>query len=218
VRLYLSSFRMGDHPEHLLALAMRGSRGSSRRAVVIANAMDDAPPEVRCAGVELELAALAGLGLDAAELDLRGYFGPRQLLRRDLAGTAVAWLRGGNVFMLRYALARSGADAVLAGLLAADALVYAGYSAGSCVLSPSLRGLELVDDPAAVTRAYGVPPVWDGLALLTEAFVPHYRSPGHPETAAIERVVARYRADGIPYRALHDGQALLINGPQTMII
>jgi dipeptidase E len=195
VRLYLSSFRLGDHPEHLLALAGQ----HSRRAVVIANAMDDAPPDVHRAGVEQELAALAGLGLEVAELDLRDYFGPRQFLRRDLAGIGVAWLRGGNAFMLRYALARSGADAVLAGLLAADALVYAGYSAGSCVLSPSLRGLELVDDPAAVTRAYGDPPVWDGLALLAEAFVPHYRSPGHPETAAIERVVARYRADGVPY-------------------
>lgn len=214
MRLYLSSFRTGDHPEHLQALAGQ----DSRRAVVIANAMDDAPPDVRRAGVELELAALAGLGLEAAELDLRGYFGPRQLLRRDLAGFGLGWLRGGNAFMLRYALRRSGADAVLAGLLTADAMVYAGYSAGACVLSPSLRGLELVDDPAAVTRTYGSPPVWDGLALLTEAFVPHYRSPGHPETAAIERVVARYRADGIPYRALRDGQALLINGPQTMIV
>jgi dipeptidase E len=205
---------MGDHPEHLLALTGQ----DRRRAVVIANALDDAPPDVRRAGVELELAALAGLGLDAAELDLRGYFGQRELLHRDLAGTGLAWLRGGNVFMLRYALRRSGADADLGELLAADALVYAGYSAGPCVLSPSLRGLELVDDPAAVTRTYGSPPVWDGLALLTEAFVPHYRSPGHPETAAIERVVARYRADGIPYRALRDGQALLINGPQAMIV
>jgi phytoene/squalene synthetase len=43
-------------------------------------------------------------------------------------------------------------------------------------------------------------------------------NPDHPETAAIERVVARYRADGTPYRALHDGQALFINGPQTMIV
>jgi dipeptidase E len=114
VRLYLSSFLMGDHPGHLLALTGQ----DSRRAVVIANAMDDAPPDVRRTGVDLELAALAGLGLDAAELDLRGY----------------------------------------------------------------------------------------------------YRSPGHPETAAIERVVARYRADGIPYRALRDGQALLINGPQKVIV
>jgi dipeptidase E len=103
-------------------------------------------------------------------------------------------------------------------LLAADALVYAGYSAGPCVLSPSLRGLELVDDPDAVTRIYGVAPMWDGLALLSEAFVPHYRSPGHPETAAIEQVVTRYQAEGVAYRTLHDGQALLINGPQTTIV
>ena len=30
--------------------------------------------------------------------------------------------------------------------------------------------------------------------------------------------MARYRADGIPYRALRDGQVLLINGPQTTIV
>ena len=93
-----------------------------------------------------------------------------------------------------------------------------GYSAGACVLSPSLRGLELVDDADAVTRTYGSQPLWDGLALLHEAFVPHYRSPGHPETAAIERVVTRYRTEGIAYRTLHDGQALLINGPDTKIV
>jgi dipeptidase E len=58
----------------------------------------------------------------------------------------MAWLRGGNVFMLRYALSRSGADAVFGELLATDALVYAGYNAGPCVLSPSMRGLELVDE------------------------------------------------------------------------
>jgi dipeptidase E len=214
VRLYLSSFRMGDHPEHLVALA----GGDSRRRVVIANAMDDAPPQVRRAGVELELAALSGLGLDAVELDLRGYFGQERRLRRDLAGVSMAWLRGGNVFMLRYALYRSGADVMFQDLLAADSLVYAGYSAGPCVLSPSLRGLELVDDADAVTRVYGAPPVWEGLALLGEAFVPHYGSPGHPETAAMERVVTRYRAEGVAYRTLRDGQALLVNGPQTAIV
>ena len=214
MRLYLSSFRMGDHPEHLIALVGE----DSRRTVVIANAMDDAPPDVRRAGVELELAALADLGFDAVELDLRDYFAQQQRLRRELAGVSMARLRGGNVFMLRYALYRSGGDVVLAELLAADALVYAGYSAGPCVLSPSLRGLELVDDADAVTRAYGSRPVWDGLALLTETFVPHYRSPGHPETAAIERVVARYRAEGIAYRTLHDGQVLLVNGPETGIV
>jgi dipeptidase E len=86
VRLYLSSFRIGDHPEYLMALVGDGSR----RTVVIANAMDDAPEEIRHAGVERELAALGELGFDAAELDLRDYFDDEQRLRRELAGVALA--------------------------------------------------------------------------------------------------------------------------------
>jgi dipeptidase E len=214
MRLYLSSFRMGDHPEYLAALA--GAPG--RSAVVIANALDDAPAGVRRSGVEDELAGLARLGFGAVELDLRDYVGRQQRLRRDLGGISLAWLRGGNVFMLRYALLRSGGDVIFRDLLAADTLVYAGYSAGACVLSPSLRGLEAVDDAAAVTRAYGAEPVWDGLGLLDEAFVPHYRSQGHPETAAIELVVARYQAEGVAYRALRDGQVLLVNGADIAIV
>jgi dipeptidase E len=214
MRLYLSSFRMGDHPDYLAAL----SGESGRSAVVIANALDGEQAGVRRSGVENELAGLAGLGFDAVELDLRDYFGHEQRLRHDLGGIAMAWLRGGNVFMLRYALFRSGGDVIFRDLLAADMLVYAGYSAGACVLSPSLRGLEAVDDAGAVTRVYGSEPVRDGLGLLDEAFVPHYRSPGHPETAAIELVVARYQAAGVAYRALRDGQVLLINGPDTTIV
>lgn len=210
----MSSFRMGDHPEHLVALAGEGGR----HAVVIANAMDDPPADVRRSGVERELAALNDLGFDAVELDLRDYFGQERRLRRDLAGVALAWLRGGNVFMLRFALSRSAGDVVLGDLLAADALVYAGYSAGACVLSPTLRGLEIVDDAGAVMRIYGSEPVWDGLALLKEAFLPHYQSPGHPETAAIALVAARYQAEGVSYRPVRDGQALLVNGADTEVV
>jgi dipeptidase E len=53
--------------------------------------------------------------------------------------------------------------------------------------------------------------------MLDEGLVPHDRSPGHPETAAMEVVIARYRAEGTAYRTLHDGQALVINGPDTAI-
>jgi dipeptidase E len=60
--------------------------------------------------------------------------------------------------------------------------------------------------------------VWAGLALLDEAFVPNYQSPGHPETAAIGLVAERYRAAGIPHRTLRDGQALLISGGETAIV
>ena len=62
------------------------------------------------------------------------------------------------------------------------------------VLSPTLRGLEAVDDADAVRRIYGSEPTWDDLGILNEAFVPHYQSPGHPETATIGLVAARYWA------------------------
>lgn len=159
MRLYLSSFRIGDHPECLAALV----GDDSRRTVVIANALDDAPDEVRRAGVE----------------------------------------RGAS-------RARC--------LLAQDALVYGGYSAGPCVLSPSLRGLEAVDDAEAVVRIYRSEPVWEGLALLDKTFVPHYRPAGHPETTALGLVAEKYRAEEIAHLALQDGQALLINGANAEIV
>ncbi|HEY3479620.1 MAG TPA: Type 1 glutamine amidotransferase-like domain-containing protein [Streptomyces sp.] len=216
MRLYLSSFRLGDHPERLLALL-----GAPRpvRIAVIANAMDDQPADVRAAGVAREVTALRELGLDPVELDLRGYTGrPAEDVAGALASFPAVWLRGGNVFMLRYALARSGADAALVELLRRDALVYAGYSAGACVLAPSLRGLEHCDDSDAVPRLHGDPVVWDGLGVLDYAVVPHVDSPGHPESAALDAVAAAYRADGTAHRALRDGQAIVVDGPTETVV
>ena len=207
MRMYLSSFRMGDQPEQLVKLL-----DAPGPAAVIASALDGASDDVRREGIERELGALAELGLNAEELDLREYFGARERLAAELVRYRLVWLRGGNAFMLRHALAASGADAVLTDLLGQDALVYGGYSAGCCVLAPSLHGLELVDEPEAVSEAYGVPPIWDGLGLLEYAFVPHVASPGHPETEACDRLAEHYRTEGVPHRTLRDGQALVIDG------
>ena len=193
MRLYLSSFRMGDHPERMLELLEPGP------AAVIANSMDAALPEVREGAVERELDALADLGLDPEEVDLRRH--DPSILERY----ALLWLRGGNVFALRNALARSGADAVVDDLVRGDHVVYAGYSAGPCVLGPTLRGFELVDDVAAVDD-----PVWEGLGILDFVVVPHVDSPDHPESEACGRLAEHYRATGVPHRTLRDGQALVI--------
>jgi dipeptidase E len=73
------------------------------------------------------------------------------------------------------------------------------------VLAPSLRGLELVDDP-------GEAPRFDGLGVLDRPFVPHCASPGHPETAVCDRLAAYYAESGVPRHALRDGQALVVDG------
>lgn len=195
MRLYLSSFRLGDHPHLLLELA-----GGRRRAAVIANAIDFVSDDVRRAGVERELIALRDLGFDPKEVDLRQPSSAHELARADLV-----WVRGGNAFVLRRALADSGIEQMLVERIRQDDVVYAGYSAGPAVLAPDLRGLERVDDITAVAE-----PIWEGLGLLDRPFVPHVDSPGHPETYKCDRLDAELTRSGTPHWALRDGDVLLV--------
>src|ERR1035437_10423806 len=50
VRLYLSSFRTGQHPERLLGLA-----GVGRRTALVPNALDGLDEQVRAAGLDRDL-------------------------------------------------------------------------------------------------------------------------------------------------------------------
>ncbi len=196
MRLYLSSFRMGDHPARLLELP-----GHGRCLALVANAMDGAPNDVRQAGVQREVTELTSLGFLVSEVDLRdGREASAQLPKAD-----VIWVRGGNVFVLRRALADSGADAVILDLLERDDVVYAGYSAGVCVLAPDLRGLERVDD---VTKL--LDPIYDGLGILDRPVVPHVDSPDHPETHACNALSADLTSAGRRHWALSDGDVLLM--------
>ncbi|GAA4471493.1 hypothetical protein GCM10023094_02300 [Rhodococcus olei] len=206
MRLFLASYRFGAHPDRLLRLV-----GRPGRAAVVANAADAWGP-ARASAVVSDLVPLRRMGFDAREVDLRDFVGAPDRLRAELSGHDLVWVRGGNTFVLRAQLARSGADTVLTDLLREDALVYAGYSAGACVMAPSLRGLELVDDPGEVEPTCGVPVIWDGLGLIDDAIVPHYRSPGYEpaESALIEEIVHRYRRDGITHRALTDDEVIVV--------
>ncbi|MFC9790179.1 Type 1 glutamine amidotransferase-like domain-containing protein [Rhodococcus sp. NPDC127528] len=210
MRLFLSSYRFGADPGRLLELV-----GEPGRAAVIANAAD-AWGSARDSAVVSDLVPLRRLGFEPEELDLREYVGRPDALRAALSRVKLVWVRGGNTFVLRAQFARSGADVVLTDLLRADALVYAGYSAGACVMSPSLRGLELLDDPAEVEPTCGIPVVWDGLGLVDHAIVPHYRSPGYEpaESALIEEVADNYRRSGTSLRTLTDDEVIVVGrGP-----
>ncbi len=126
-------------------------------------------------------------------------------------------MRGGNAFVLRRAVRQSGLDRVLPELLARNTLVYDGFSAGACVMAPSMRGLETVDDPGVVPSGYDPTPVWEGLGLLLYAVAPHYRS-DHPESEAVERLVRRFVDDHVLFRALHDGEAIVVDGERHEIV
>jgi dipeptidase E len=207
VKLYLSSFRLGDAPERLVALLP-----PQGRVGVICNAIDGEDPAVRVDKVEAEVSWLTELGLHPEEIDLRD-LAPDTAQAR-LAAYDGLWVRGGNVFVLRAALARSGADRVLPELIGSEQLVYAGYSAGPCVLAPSLRGLELCDDVSAVDGEV----LWDGLAVLDHAIVPHLDSPGHPETELLAGVAELYERTGVPHLKMRDGQVLVVDGERRELV
>jgi dipeptidase E len=96
-------------------------------------------------------------------------------------------------------------------------VAYGGYSAGVDILQPHLHGIELVDDPDIVPVGYLPDIIWDCLGLLPYCVAPHYKS-AHPESAGIDKTVDYYITHHVPFIALRDGEAIVINGPIEKIV
>src|ERR1700689_936625 len=72
MKLYLSSYLLGDHADRLIAMAGRGAR-----MAVITNALDaiDIEGRLKCTRTPFDpVAYFAGSGFDASLVDLRYYF------------------------------------------------------------------------------------------------------------------------------------------------
>jgi len=205
MRLFLSSYRFGVHQNRFLELV-----GEGRRALVVANACDSWPASARASAVTSDVVPLQKLGFQVDELDLRQFVGAKNALRKRLETTDVLWVRGGNTFVLRGQFARCGADVVVPELLNTDFFVYAGYSAGACLMTPSLHGLEIEDPVDEVLPTCGIEPIWTGLGLVDHAIVPHWDSPELGQTGS--KVVAELRRLNLPYWTLRDDQAVIIHG------
>lgn len=206
MRLYLSSFRFGNRPEELAKFA-----GLGKRVAVIANARDYQGPEHKAMRCQEEIAKLTELGFKPEELDLRDYFNKTDALAAKLKDFDMVWVLGGNVFLLRTAMELSGADEVLSRRIKDDSIIYAGYSAGGCVLSSTLLPLAVMDDPSVVEKVYGKPAVTTGLKILDYVLVPHFES-DHPESAAATKAVLEMEKARESYTAISDGEVLVIDG------
>jgi dipeptidase E len=201
MRLYLSSMIYGNHPERLVALAGHGSH-----VAVVMNALDNVPDE-RAHFLAVSKRDLEQLGFVANELDLRDYVDAPGRLAQALESTGLIWVNGGNTFLLRHAMVRSGFDEVLRALLDIDQLVYGGFSAGVCAITPSLRGIEYLDEP--------LEPAWDGAAIIDYYVAVHFRTGAHEP---IQQTVQYYRKNNLPYVALRDGEVLIVDADRTELV
>jgi len=210
--LYLSSYNFGRSPHALAELVEPGAR-----AAVLTNALDIYGPRIP-AQVAFHVAGLAELGIEADELDLRDFFGEEERLREVLSRYGLVWAVGGNAFVLRRAMRASGLDLVAKERVEDGTLVWAGFSAGAVVVTPTLAGIEIVDDPTEIPDGYeGIEVVWDGLGLVDFSIAPHYRSE-HPESRLIEEVVVWFEAERMPHRTVRDGEAIVVTGGTERIV
>lgn len=210
VRLYLSSYGLGNRPKLFASLLDSDAKG-----FVIMNATEGGDAHRRQQALLTQVEGLARIGLHADGLDLRDWH--PDSLERGLAGAAFFWVHGGNVFTLRMAMLQSGFDQYLTNGLHADRFAYAGFSAGACVLAPGLSGLELCDPKSDCEAIYGRV-IEEGLGILDRPFVPHLRSKDHHEAETMQAVAEHYASLGSDFWGLTDGQALVVNGgPPTVV-
>ena len=212
MKLYLSSYKFGDQPNRLVSLF-----GGNKKIALISNSLDFSNDLERLEKQQKEqLEGLSNLGLDPEAIDLRDYFDKKGTLEQKLEEFAGVWVRGGNVFVLRVAYKLSGFDEIVKGYVEThDDFVYSGFSAGCCILSPDLKGFELVDDSKLVESAYQHEVVREGLGLIDYAFIPHYKS-DHPESESIDKVVEWYKNKGLEYKTLRDGEAIIYEDLRTL--
>lgn len=178
---------MGEPFEQLVAALPSGAL-----VAVISNAVDFIPEADRLAyarNVFDPVECFRSHGFAASNLDLRAYFGRPDGLHSVLKDVRLVWANGGNAFLLRRAMMQSGLDHILRDRVTAGTLIYGGWSAGAVVAGPTLRGLELMDDPELVVDGYLREPIWEGLGLVGLSIVPHFQSP-HPEAEAAARAAA----------------------------
>ena len=209
MKLYLSSYKFGNYTEELVKLCP-----GNKKAGIIMDAVDWGDPERVVKSLKDQMDILKSLGFNPEQIDLRNYFDKSEDLKKHLADFGLVWVYGGNTFVLKRAYEQSGFDKIIKEILLKDEIVYAGFSAGIVLLSKSMKGLEIVDDPKIVPEGYKADFSWDGLGILDYNIAVHYKS-NHPESESMDKEIEYYKENNIPYQTLKDGEVIVINDKET---
>ncbi len=202
MKFYLSSYKIGRKFVKLIELA----RG--KKIGFIPNSIDHVELEARNVSNQKNLKDLSDLGIDVEMLDLQDYFGKKDELKKKIDSLGGVWIRGGNTFILRQAMKFSGFDEIIKNV-ERDDFLYGGYSAGICILAPSLNALQQVDKPDIMPYKELKDIIWEGLGILDYIILPHYKS-DHPESADIDKEVEYCEKNNIPFKTLKDGEVIII--------
>jgi dipeptidase E len=205
MKFYLSSYKLGNKIEKLKKLVS----ATNKKVAYIPNALDFSTDlERRKKSEQSDMDDLIVFGVSVERIDLRDYFDRQIDLENKLNDFGIIWVRGGNLFVLRQAMKKSGFDKIMQ-YLSKKEVLYGGYSAGVCVLSPTLKGIDLMDDLTAKPYGDSEPIIWDGLGIIDYSIVPHYKS-DHPESEKANEVVEYMINNKMLFKVIKDGEVIII--------
>lgn len=204
MNLYLSSYRIPNRNglEKLLGKPLHDAS-----VALITNAKDYYSKRARDIKVNDFVNYLENLGLKVDCIDLRE-FSTADSVRAKLTSFDLVWAMGGNTYMLRYEMKRSGFDKVIAELIDSG-VVYGGDSAGALVAGLSIAGIESADDPEFAEKV-----ITEGLSLVPFVFLPHS---DNPEFASVTPIFKKAQKDKTIIE-LKDSQAVIFKGAKQSIV
>lgn len=204
MKLYLSSYKLGTKIDELKNWITE----NNNKIGIIDNAKDGFSDRVRSQqGTLKDIIQLEEIGFKVTQLNLKDYFGKPIELRSFLKDFQAFYVVGGNTFILRKAMKLSGFDEYLKKVSQNPNYLYAGYSAGVCVLCENMEAIAIMDEPE-VNPYDNSTPLYSGIGLLNYALIPHYES-DHPETELANQAVSFCRQNKIPYKTLKDGDVII---------
>ena len=171
MKLYLSS--IGIPASEALATLV-GKPLDETSVAVIPNAKDYYSERAWEFTIGSRVEYMQGLGLKADVVNLKEY-DEGSTLSTTLAKYDLVWAMGGNTFMLRYEMKRSGFDEIIGDLLG-KGIVYGGDSAGALVAGLSIDGIESADEPAFAEEVIN-----SGMGLAPFSVLPHVDNPEFAE-------------------------------------
>lgn len=207
MKFYLSSSKIGNEEQRLIEITKNGNK----KVAYINNALDFATDlERKNKSDSMDVSELERIGFTVDILDLKKFFHNLEGLKEKLHEYDVLWVRGGNTFVLAQAMRLSGFDEIVKSFYKDNRdILYGGYSAGVCILGPTLKGIHLADDPNQKPYGKEYQTIWDGLHILEYVIAPHYKS-DHPESEDIDKSIEYMIDKKIPYKALKDGEVIII--------
>lgn len=203
MKLYLSSYKVGNKAEELEKWIVE----HNNKICLIPNSRDIYPEgERKTEGIQKDVKELEDLGFEVTVISLKDYFNNKEELYERLEKFSAFYVIGGNTFALRQAMYLSGFDKFLKSIENNPNYLYAGYSAGICVLAKDMHGLDVCDNPNI--NPYGIETIWEGLGYFDYIFLPHYKS-NHKETKLIDDSVEFCIKNNIKFKTLRDGDVIL---------